>query len=181
MNPALRRTLLFGALAGAAGLAWFGDKTPPGAARVAAAPVAPAARTGRGPGPAPRAAARAPAEPLEEVLPRQALAAAGQATADLFAPARWRLPPPAPPPPPPARAEAAPAPPPVPDYRVIGKKLEGSTWEVFLGRADQSSLIARVGETLDAAWRVERIEPPTMTLTHVPSGRTATLPVGEPL
>jgi hypothetical protein len=164
-------------LAGAAGLAVFGDKTPPGAARS----LSPASSAARGlPPPAPRPRTTAPAAvPIEQLLPRAALAAAPPPRGDLFATPAWRQPPP---PAMPVRAEAmqaplvAPPPPPLP-YRSIGKKLEGPVWQIFLVR-DDIPYVVSVGDTLESVWRVERIAPPQAALRHLPSGHEISLDIG---
>lgn len=168
----MRWAILLALLAGAGWLAVFGDKTPAGAARVASTPaVLPPVR-----GTPPAKTATAP--PLEALLPRTALAPTRKPMADLFAVAAWRVTAPPPPPPAaPARITETPAAP-APNYKVLGKKREGNTWEVFLGR-EELSFIVRTGDTLEAAWRVDRIEPPAMTLTHLPSGQSRTLPIGD--
>lgn len=172
-----RWALLLPLLAGAAWLAVFGDRTPTGTVqptRTGAAAPAPAAPPARS-----TPARRDAGEPVEALRPRAAPDAAPRPAADLFAVAAWRLPPPPPPPPPPAaQPKAAPVLPAL-NYKVLGKKEENNTWEVYLGR-DDLTFIARAGETLEGLWRVEQIEPPLMTLLHVPSGQTLKLPIGDP-
>jgi hypothetical protein len=176
-TPSLRWLLWLALLAGAGALAFFGDKTPPGAARPAAA-VTPAAQSSAS---LPRTRTAAPLEAIEALLPRAELAAAAlPPRADLFATPSWRQPAPTPvvkaaPPAPPASAPP-PAAPPVP-YTVIGKKLEAGAWELFLGRGDSAFVVAE-GATLEAAWRVEKIAPPQATLRHLSTGLTQTLDIG---
>jgi hypothetical protein len=171
-----RLALLLLALVGAGWLAAFGEKTPaPAGVRGSAPPAAASAAW------APRATAPgrpAPAEPLAMPRARSALAdAAGAPVADLFARPAWlAVSPPAP-------AAVAPAPPPPAPpvawpYRVIGYKLEAGNWEVFLMR-DELSFIAREGQTLESAWRVDRIAPPNMGVTHLLSGREHSVQIGE--
>lgn len=86
------------------------------------------------------------------------------------------------PPPPPAPASAAPAvaaPPAPPElpFTVIGKQLEQGRWAVFLTAADEP-LVAHQGDILAEHYRVERIDPPTMTLTYLPLHQTQTLQIG---
>jgi len=177
-TPQRRRwALLLPMLGLAAWLALFGDKTPAGTAKaarnVAAAPPSTPPRT--------QAARRdaVAAEPVEALRARAAPEGERRPAADLFAVAAWRQPPPPPPPPAPAvQPKAAPTLPPL-GYRVLGKKEEDNTWEVYLGR-DDMSFIARAGDTLEGQCRVDRIEPPAMTLTHLPSGLPLTLPIGDP-
>lgn len=188
-----RWTFLLASLAGAAGLAVFGDRGGAGRARDGDV-VQPAPRTslparlegspalyGNG------AAKPAPAvlEPLLGVAPRAAPApAARRPAADLFAAPAWAASPArrgllaAPAAAAPAAKEPAPASAPDPGFRVLGKKHEGSRWEVYLGRDDVTH-IARIGEIIESAWRVQRIAPPTMTLLHLPTNQERSLPIGE--
>ncbi|NRF69148.1 hypothetical protein HLB44_19310 [Aquincola sp. S2] len=184
--PRGRWALLLPAFVGAAWLAAFGDKTPSGADRrdLAATPsvarpasAAPVPRSVGRPAPAPAAVA------IEAIVPRSELLREGaSARVDLFSPVDWTPPAKpvsAPPPPPSAPAVAVVAEVPLTlPYRVIGKKLEGEQWEVFLER-DGGSAIARNGTQLEGSYRVERIEPPAMLLTHVPSGRSLSVAIGE--
>ncbi len=186
-TPKARWLLWLALLAGAAALALFGDKTPPGAAPGPAAATAlalPATATATASAPPaspPRTRAAAPLEAIEALQPRAALAAAAlPPRADLFATPSWRQPAPAAaakaaPPAPPASAPP-PAAPPLP-YTVIGKKLEAQTWELFLGRGE-NAFIVREGATLEAAWLVEKIEPPRATLRHLSTGQTQVLDIG---
>jgi hypothetical protein len=181
----LRWTLLLAALAGAGWLAMFGDKTPPGGpTRLATAPTPrkapPLDDASRPSARSPTARASQAAEPvvaIEALIPRPQLLprrAQGHSGRTLFA---------TPPPPPEPKAAAAPPPapmaPPLP-FRFIGKKLEGDVWEVFLAR-DEASFLARVGTVLDSNYRVEKIEPPSMVLIHLPTQQPQTLMIGDTL
>lgn len=174
----LRMVLLLVPLAGAGWLALFGDKTPSGE------PTARATRT-NGHEPPPRGAAlprtthaaanaRQTAQAtgaIEALVPRQKLLpSAGSPRRDLFAS------PPPPPVPAVAPVQVATAPP-LP-FRFIGKKLESGVWEVFLGR-DEASFVVRTGSLLESNYRVERIEPPSMVLTHLPTRQAQTLAIGD--
>lgn len=92
-----------------------------------------------------------------------------------FAARDWR-----PPPPPPAPVTAAPAPrptaPPLP-YVVFGKQLEDGAWQVFL-RRNERVLVVRAQETIDNAYRVDEIRPPTMILTYLPLQQRLSMPIG---
>jgi len=99
---------------------------------------------------------------------------------DLFAARDWS-PPPAPAasspaePPKPVVA-AAPSVPPLP-FTYLGKRLENSSWEAFLGQGDQT-LIVREGTVIDGTYRVESIKPPLLVLTYIPLEQQQTLAVG---
>lgn len=94
---------------------------------------------------------------------------------DLFAVVSWLPAPTAPAPAPSRPAEPGPT---LPTLTVLGKKHEAQQWEVYLAHGERT-LIAREGATIDDGWRVERIAPPTMTLTMVATGQTMTIDVGE--
>lgn len=175
-TPRARWVLWVLLLAGAAALAVFGDKTPAGAG------AAPAGRPASSAAVRPAAvrSAKAP-EPIEPLLPREQQASAAlPPRADLFATPAWRRPPaPAPttvaapastPPPPPPQA------PPLP-YRLIGRKFDGSAWELFLGR-DDTPFVVREGDTLEAAWRLQKIAPPLATFKHLGTGQERSLEIG---
>jgi hypothetical protein len=67
--------------------------------------------------------------------------------------------------------------PPLP-FVYVGKKQEGSSWEVYLVRGEQT-FIAREGQAIDGQYMVERIAPPVLTLTYVPLRQAQSLPIGE--
>lgn len=90
------------------------------------------------------------------------------------------------PPPPPKPAQAAvpleppkPSAPPVP-FTVIGKKLEGNVWEVYLARGEQTYIATQGGEVA-GEYRVETIGPTQMTLIYLPLNEKQTLQTGAPL
>lgn len=176
-----RRLFWLVLLAVAAWLAVFGDKTPaapaslPGASAgvppsiavvAVASPSVPTSDRIR--------AAKGPTVTLEPLQPRDTLiplTPAERPVRDIFSAASW-----APPVPPPAApAPAAPVPPP---FTFVGKKLEGEQWEVYLARGEQS-FIARQGSTIDGSYRVDKIEPPTLTMTQLPQAQTMTIAIGE--
>lgn len=177
----MRWALLLVVLAGAGWLALFGDKTPAGAPTQRAvlgarqqAPVRAATAARRTPAAANGTPTAQAEVAVEALLPREQLLvrAAGGARRDLFAS------PPVPRPPPPVVVPVpAPVAPPLP-CRAIGKKLEAGTWEVFLGR-DETSFLVRVGSVLESNYRVDKIEPPTMVLTHLPTRQQQTLSIGD--
>ena len=67
--------------------------------------------------------------------------------------------------------------PPLP-YAFIGKKHEADSWEVYLTRGEMT-FVAREGEVLEGAYRVDKIQPPTLTVTYLPLGEVQTLAIGD--
>ncbi len=163
-------------LAGAAWLAFFGDKSPANDAAAVSLPTRAAPQRAA-------AAAKEPAAardnallallPREQLIPQAPASGTSAATRDLFSVRSWTPAPPAPA----ATPAAAPVAPPLP-YVFVGKKLEGETWEVYLTRGDQT-LVARAGETLEGSYRVESIQPPNLSLTYLPLGQVQTLAIGD--
>lgn len=163
------------ALAVAAGLAAFGDKTPndevaEAVERPAAALPAPSAAASRNPAPGPREIAILRLQPRDELIGDSAGSVDEHA---LFGRQDWTPPPPPPPepgPPPPPVA------PPLP-FTFIGKSLEEGKWEVYLASGERTH-IAVEGGVIDGAWRVERIAPPLLTLTYLPLNKVQQLNIG---
>ncbi len=93
--------------------------------------------------------------------------------ANSFAPHDWT------PPPPPRPKPVAPPPPTAPPlpYKVIGKKFEDGSWQVFLARQDQV-FVVKPQDTLENTYRVEETKPPVMILTYLPLQQRQTLPIG---
>ena len=73
---------------------------------------------------------------------------------------------------PPPRPQAPPLP-----FVYMGKMVDGDTTVVFLANADRN-FIARVGETLDGTYRVERIADNELVVTYLPLKIKQTLPLG---
>lgn len=71
----------------------------------------------------------------------------------------------------------APVAPPIP-YSVLGKKWEDGIWEVFLSRNEQTYIV-REKTILDDLYRVESIQPPTLTLTYLPLNQIQVLTIGS--
>ncbi|HTO47432.1 MAG TPA: hypothetical protein VML91_07315 [Burkholderiales bacterium] len=73
---------------------------------------------------------------------------------------------------PPPRPQAPPLP-----FAYMGKMVDGNTIVVFLANEDRN-YIARVGETLDGTYRVERIADNELVVTYLPLKIKQTLPFG---
>jgi len=169
MKP--RHMLMGAALAVAAALAAFGDKTPDEeVAEAVERPAQPARAAGT-----PRTATAVPAAILR-LQPRAELIGDVAGSGDaLFGSQDWT-----PPPPPPPPQNTAPPPPPMAPplpFTFIGKSLQEGKWEVYLATGERTH-IAVEGGTLDGAWRVERIAPPLMTLTYLPLNQVQQLNIG---
>jgi len=173
-----RRHLAMGAaLVVAAGLVFFGDKTPDSGV---AEPVerAHVASASSAPSPKPAPLAKAGAEPvILRLLPRDELIAENsKAGAGLFGSQNWNPPPPRqpkpakmPPPPPPTA-------PPLP-FTLIGKSVGAGVYEVYLSRGEQVYLV-REHTTIDGMYRVDKIVPPMLTLTYLPLNQVQQLNIG---
>lgn len=174
-----RWALWLPSLAICAWLALFGDKSPPGDAAMSLPTKVHAASSMTQP-----LAGVAPVvgESIFALVPRDQLFARADdkdgtqkaKARDLFSTRSWN-PPPAPPPEQPVLPPAAP---PVP-YTFLGKKLEGDTWEVFLSKGEQT-FVARTSQVIENEWRVDTIDPPTLTLTYLPLGLPRNLSIGDP-
>jgi hypothetical protein len=69
---------------------------------------------------------------------------------------------------------------PEPPFILLVKQFAGGQWKVFL--TDQSrTLVVGVGDTLGGVWRVERIDPPSMLMLHVPSSQQRIVRIGDGL
>jgi hypothetical protein len=176
-----RHMMMAAALAVAAWLALFGDKTPNGGV---AEPVVHATST-----PARAAASVTSSVAIKEsddktkgdttilvLKNRQQLM--GGALADsrpdaLFKSQSWTppLPPPTPPAPPPA-----PTAPPLP-FKYIGKKVEDGKWEVYVTIGNQV-YVAREKTVLQGTYRIDSIKPPVLSLTYLPLQQVQTLTIG---
>jgi hypothetical protein len=173
MNP---RILAYGAaLAGAAALFIFGDKTPdtgvaeaveraPAAAAQPAAPARIASTTASEP------------EPLIlRLLDRAALAGDDDEApvAGVFGTQDWNPPPAEPPPPPPPPPPSAP---PLP-FTYLGKAVSDGAVEVYLARSG-TTYIVRDNMVIDGTYRVDDISPPTLKLTYLPLNQVQQINIG---
>jgi hypothetical protein len=176
-----RRWLLWAPLLAVAGwLALWGDKRPAGAAislpprpsPVATSPAAPMPATAVTPSTSALDNEWLPLVPRTQLVPIDGVAASTPRP-DPFSARSWK-------PPSPTIAAAtqhAPVAPPQP-YAYLGKQWDGESWQVFLARGDQNFLV-RQGQVLEGTWRVERLTPPGLALTHVPTGQVQDLAIGE--
>jgi hypothetical protein len=198
-----RHAMLGLALAGAALLVAFGDRTPASAiAEPAERPAAKAAlvRTptpARPSAPAPSAAPAPADKPADKaanadgagqailaLVPRDVLIGdgdgafgQGQNGAGPFAHQDWTPPPPPPPPPAPAPPPPPPTAPPLP-FSFIGKSVADGAWEVYLARGDRTYIVREKGFVIDGTYRVDVIAPPVLTLTYLPLNQVQQLNIG---
>lgn len=171
-----RHALLAAAFALAAWLAVFGDKTPEAAIAEPVSKPSSAARTATKAKPSTYRTASQEGPVIFGLRDRSMLigGAGAEKPADgLFNSHSW-----APAPPPPTAQLSAPPPmaPPLP-FTYLGKKHEDEQWEVFLGRGDQT-FIVRQQSLIEGTYRVDSIQPPTLTLTYLPMNQQQTLPIG---
>lgn len=116
-------------------------------------------------------------EPLQTLLERRALIPTTTGVPrDLFPPSSWAPPPPVMPPMAPMTPEP-PRAPPLP-FSYLGKKWEGGRWEVYLSTGEHAH-IAHEGDTIDAQYRIDKIEPPIITMTYLPLNQAQALPIGD--
>jgi hypothetical protein len=113
--------------------------------------------------------------PLARLKPRKELIKPNSPRADLFAfptgvsPAPQTLAP--------APSMVAQKQPPDHGFRVIGMKKQEGVWTVYLSQGERTFMV-QAGDVLESAWRVDRIEPPGMTWTHVPTGESQAIAIG---
>ena len=179
-----RQLLMAGALVLAAGLAFFADKTPDSgnAEAVVRGPAAPRQAATKSAAVASAGAAAVAEAPIAALLPRADLMGdSGDAHFNtgkgVFLSQSWTPPAPAPKAGP-AQAPPPPAAPPLP-FTYIGKAAAAGVWEVFLARGEETHVV-RKGTLIDAAYRVESIAPPVITLTYLPLNQVQQLNIGVP-
>lgn len=172
------------ALAGAAALVLFGDRTPAGdvvepvvrrGASGAAASSAAATRSG---------ADGKPAVAIARLVPRsQLVGEAGDATfgagEGVFLGQNWNPPPPVPTAAERAAANAPPPPPVAPPlpFNYFGKAVQDGAWEVYLARGDKTYVV-RNSTVIDGAYRIDRIAPPLLTVTYLPLNQVQQINIG---
>jgi nucleoid-associated protein YgaU len=194
MKP--RHLLLGAALAGAALLVLFGDRSPDSgvaeaverapaprspavAAPVAAPTAAPAAAAADTPMPTAANAASAGSGPrILALAPRETLIGDSidqfrQGENGVFGRQDWTPPPPPPPAPPPPPPPSAP---PLP-FTFIGKSVADGAWEVYLARGDRTYVV-RDKTVIEGTYRVDAIAPPVLTLTYLPLNTVQQLNIG---
>jgi len=127
----------------------------------------------------PRAAAQKAPEALPQVaLDRMNRLAHAAPAADPFAPRSWQAMirdearKNAPAPPPPLRPQAPPLP-----FTYFGSAIEDGKMTVFLSRGE-NNYVVRAGNTLDGAYRVDRIDDQVIVFTYLPLGTRQELPLG---
>ncbi|CDG84578.1 hypothetical protein [Janthinobacterium agaricidamnosum] len=172
------------ALAGAAALVLFGDRQSGSDVseaverKPAAARDDVAAATGKPARPGDKEVAILALRPRAELVGE-----AGDAVFDggdaVFLSQNWNPPPPkagtlpsGPPPPPPA--PTAPAMP----FTYIGKAVGGGVWEVFLSRGADKTYVVREQTIIDGTYRVEKIAPPSMSMTYLPLNQVQQINIG---
>lgn len=148
MTPRSRQILVFSALAATLLAVFLLPEESPTSTPAARPDARPDAFQRAASGAAPRSAA------VREVFSSD--------TDDLFAPRNWR---PAPPPPEVA-APVVPVPPPMP-YVYTGRMEQAGQTVLFLSR-QQRVVLARVGDTLEGLYHVDRITPWSVDFTYLP-------------
>jgi hypothetical protein len=185
MKP--RHLMLGAALAGAALLAIFGDRSADNGV-AEAVERAPAARAQA---PVPAAIAPAPSVSLAgggaggarilALVPRETLIGDSddqfrQGGNPVFGRQDWTPPPPPPPKPVPPPPPPPPSAPPLP-FTFIGKSVADGAWEVYLARGDRTYVV-RDKTVIDGTYRVDAIAPPVLTLTYLPLNQVQQLNIG---
>lgn len=91
---------------------------------------------------------------------------------DVFKSKSWFVPPPPPKPTPPP----PPAPPPLP-FKYFGKLEEAGQLTVFVTKQDRNYAL-KAGDSIDGAYRVERVDAKGVTFTYLPLNMQQTLAIG---
>lgn len=186
-----RHQLMLIGLAGAAWLAFFGDKSAgtDGAAPVVRQSAMPPSFSAAPPAPAGKGVIRsstlieaesqvAQGEAEVRILalqPRADLMGAansGNGSDGLFASKSWT--------PPPVMAKLAPPPPPSAPplpFTYLGKQTAGGKMEVYLARGDEI-FVVRDQTVIQNTYRVESIKPPMLTLVYLPLNEIQRLSIG---
>ena len=91
---------------------------------------------------------------------------------DLFPTRSWQPPPPPPEKRPPPKPQAPPLP-----FQFFGRYIEDGRTTVFLSQQDRT-IVAKAGDTIDGAYRVDEINAAAVVLTYLPLKQKQTLPIG---
>lgn len=115
-------------------------------------------------------------------LPATAPPLAGAAVTDVFAATSWQ-PPPAPAAPTPAAVTPPAAPPPLPaapplPFRFLGRYGDAGVQIVMLVKGEQLYLVS-AGDTIDQAYRVDRVSATAVELTYLPLQLKQSLSTGD--
>ena len=94
----------------------------------------------------------------------------------LFTSQTWVPPPPPPPKPVPPPPPPPPKAPPLP-FTFFGKQMAGGIQEVFIARGDEIYVV-REKAVIEDKYRVESITPALITFTYLPLNQVQTLPIG---
>lgn len=62
-------------------------------------------------------------------------------------------------------------------FKLIGKKKDGEVWEVYLSEGDTTHIV-RLGDTVNEAYKVRSIDPPTMVLSYLPLDQDQSMNIG---
>lgn len=77
-----------------------------------------------------------------------------------------------------APAPPPPTAPPVP-FKYIGKILGDEEYQVFVA-FNEKYLVVKEGDIIQQTYKVEKISPPTMTITYIPMNILQNMQIGEP-
>ena len=175
MRPPRRLLILLVILALAAGLVFFSPAPGmPSSAHVVEATTP--SRTPERSAPAFDATGRQDAVGSSTLLALRDRSADAAPASAAFVTHDWTPPPPPPPPPQPAPPPPPPQAPPLP-FTFIGKQQEAGEWVVFLANQDRTYAI-KADTLIESNYRVEKIAPPTLTLTYLPLKQPQTLAIG---
>ncbi|WP_408597672.1 hypothetical protein [Limnohabitans sp.] len=81
-----------------------------------------------------------------------------------------------PPPPKVVKKEEPPKPPPWP-YTYLGQQLSGGVWWVYLTLGEETRAIKK-DQVLDGKYRIDKIDPPQLSVTYLPLNEVQTVTIG---
>jgi hypothetical protein len=144
---------------------------PRGEEKTAAEVVAPITRRDEAPAKTQQPSGPSELPALGEKLERPGAAVEIQ---DLFGKKDWN------PPPPPVRRKPLPPPaptaPPFP-YTVAGSVSDANGLMIVFANRQKQDFVLRIGDVLEQTYRVDAIEPQSVTLTYLPLGLTQVVPI----